>query len=309
MADTGQVVTIEGREMKLSNADKPLWPAHAPGRHGFTKGQMVDYYTKIAPVMVPHLAGRAITLRRWPNGIGAASFFEKNCPSHRPDWMPTVTMGDVAYCLMEEPAALVWTANLASIELHPTLARAPDLEAPDFVVFDLDPGPPADILTCAQVALLLRAILDRLSLPSWIKTSGSKGLQVYVPVAASTGYERTRTFAHLMARIVEQSHPDLVVTRQERAARPGKVLIDWSQNAASKTTICVYSLRPWDTPSVSTPVTWDEIDAALSTGDPASLRFGPDAVLDRVSSQGDLMAPVLDAGPALPDLARSRAEP
>jgi bifunctional non-homologous end joining protein LigD len=302
MADTGQVVTIEGRELKLSNVDKPLWPSKPPDHPAFTKGQMVDYYTQIAPVMVPHLSGRAITLRRWPNGIAASSFFEKNCPSHRPDWMPTVTMGDVAYCLMEEPAALVWTANLASIELHPTLARAPDLEAPDFVVFDLDPGPPADILTCGKVALLLRAIFDRLSLPSWIKTSGSKGMQVYVPVARDSGYERTRTFAHLVAQVLEHRHPDLVVTRQERAARPGKVLIDWSQNAGSKTTICVYSLRPWPTPSVSTPVTWDEVEAAVAGGDPASLRFGPDDVLTRVATLGDLMAPALEPGPSLPDL-------
>jgi bifunctional non-homologous end joining protein LigD len=303
MADTGQVVTIEGRELRLSNVDKPLWPPQPPDHPAYTKGQMVDYYRRVAPFMLPHLSGRAITLRRWPNGIAAASFFEKNCPSHRPAWMPTVTMGDVAYCLMEEQAALVWTANLASIELHPTLARAPDLEAPDFVVFDLDPGPPADILTCARVALLLRTVFDRLSLPSWIKTSGSKGLQVYVPVARDSGYERTRTFAHLIAQVIEHSHADLVVTRQERAARPGKVLIDWSQNAGSKTTICVYSLRPWPTPSVSTPVTWDEVEAALAQGDPAALRFGPDAVLERVSERGDLMAPVLEVGPTLPDLA------
>jgi bifunctional non-homologous end joining protein LigD len=280
----------------------------AGGRAGFTKGEVIDYYAGIAPVMVPHLAGRPVTLRRWPNGVTEGSFFEKNCPSHRPDWLPTVTLGDVAYCSLEEPAALVWTANLAAIELHPTLARAPDLDAPTAMVFDLDPGAPADIVTCARVALLLRDILDRLSLTGVVKTSGSKGLQLYVPVAPATGYLATRTFSHLLARLIEKSYPDLVVTTQERAVRAGKVLIDWSQNSVTKTTVSVYSLRAWETPSVSTPVTWDEVVAAHDRDDAAALRFSPAEVLDRVAARGDLMAPLLEPGPALPKLGGSEAE-
>jgi bifunctional non-homologous end joining protein LigD len=299
---------FDGRDLRLSNRDKLLWPAGGPAGDGFTKGEVIDYYSRIAPVMVPHLAGRPVTLRRWPNGVTEGSFFEKNCPSHRPDWMPTVTLGDVAYCSLEEAAALVWTANLAAIELHPTLARAPDLDAPTAMVFDLDPGAPADIVTCARVALLLRDILDRLSLAGVVKTSGSKGLQLYVPVAADTGYLATRTFSHLLARLIEKSYPDLVVTTQERTVRAGKVLIDWSQNSVTKTTVSVYSLRAWETPSVSTPVTWDEVETAHDRADAAALRFTPAQVLERVAARGDLMAPLLEPGPALPKLGGSEPE-
>ncbi|MCL2393211.1 MAG: non-homologous end-joining DNA ligase [Acidimicrobiaceae bacterium] len=302
MAPKQETVEIAGRTLRLSNLEKPLWPAHPPDSSAFTKGQMIDYYTRIAPVMIPHLAGRAITLRRWPDGVESHSFFEKNCPSHRPDWLATVAMGDVDYCRVEEPAALAWTANLASVELHPTLARLPDLEAPTAVVFDLDPGEPADILTCATVALLIRDVLDRFELTGFIKSSGSKGLQLYVPVGPHVGYERTRTFAHVVARLLERSHPDLVVTTQERAVRKGKVLIDWGQNAPSKTTVCVYSMRPWAQPSVSTPLHWEEVEAAEKTGDRDRLRFGPDEVLARVEREGDLLAGVLAGEGDLPDL-------
>jgi bifunctional non-homologous end joining protein LigD len=302
MPSRAETVEISGRTLRLSNLDKPLWPAHPPDSEAFTKGQMIDYYTRIAPVMLPHLEGRAITLRRWPDGIESHSFFEKNCPSHRPDWLATVTMGDVDYCRVEEPAALAWTANLASVELHPTLARLPDLEAPTAVVFDLDPGEPADILTCGTVALMVREILDRFSLTAFVKTSGSKGLQLYVPVGAHVGYERTRTFAHVVARLIERSHPDLVVTTQERAVRKGKVLIDWGQNTASKTTVCVYSLRPRPQPSVSTPVHWEEVEAAMKAGDAERLRFRPEQVLARVDKEGDLMADVLVGEGDLPEL-------
>jgi bifunctional non-homologous end joining protein LigD len=292
----GGQVTVGGRTLSVSNLDKVLWPAT-----GFTKGQMIDY-ARIAPVLVPHLTGRAITLRRWPNGVAAASFFEKNCPRHRPDWLATVTMGDIAYCDLAEPAALVWTANLAAVELHPTLGAAPDLDRPSFVVFDLDPGPPADILTCARLALLLREALTHLGLDVWAKTSGSKGLQLYVPVAGGADYDRTRRFARGLTHLLERSRPELVVSTQDRSARPGKVLIDWSQNHPSKTTAAVYSLRAWETPSVSTPVRFEEIDAALVAGDATRLRFSPDQVLDRVATDGDLMAPVLAGGQELPDL-------
>ena len=230
---------IEGRAINLSNLDKVLWPAT-----GTTKGDMVNYYAQIAPVLVPHLVGRAVTLKRFPDGVEKGSFYEKNCPSHKPPWVGTVKMGDVNYCLVEEAAAVVWLANLAAIELHPTLAAKPDLGSPTAVVFDLDPGAPADVLTCARVALLVRDVLERLHLEAWAKTSGSKGLQLYVPLNSGATYERSTPFAKAVAQLLEKRHPDLVLSYQLRAARAGKVLIDWSQNVASKTTVSVYSLRP-----------------------------------------------------------------
>jgi bifunctional non-homologous end joining protein LigD len=290
-------VTVEGRTLSLSNLDKVLWP-----ETGFTKGQLIDYYARVATVMVPHVRGRPITLRRWPNGVDAASFYEKNCPSHRPPWVETVRMGDVSYCLLDEPATLVWTANLAAIELHPSLATTSNLESPATVVFDLDPGPPADVLTCAQVALLVRDLFDRLGLRLWPKTSGSKGLQLYLPLNGGATYAATKPFAHAVARLLERDHPKLILSEMERSRRKGKVFIDWSQNTASKTTVAVYSVRALPQPSVSTPVTWDELDDALSRGDTARLRFDPGQVLDRVERLGDLHAPVLELTQALPPL-------
>jgi bifunctional non-homologous end joining protein LigD len=295
---SGTQVTVDGRTLSLSNLDKVLWP-----ETGFTKGQLIDFYARIAPALVPHLRGRPITLRRWPNGVDAASFYEKNCPSHRPDWVQTARMGDVSYCLLDEPAAVVWTANLAAIELHPSLARAPDLEAPTAVVFDLDPGPPADVLTCARVALLVRHLFDSLGLRLWAKTSGSKGLQLYLPLNGAATYAVTKPFAHAVARLLERDHPKLVLSEMERSRRKGKVFIDWSQNTASKTTVAVYSVRALPQPSVSTPVTWDELDDALTAGDAARLRFDPGQVIERVQAQGDLHAPVLEEVQELPRLA------
>jgi bifunctional non-homologous end joining protein LigD len=296
-AGAATVVTIGGRDLSLSNLDKVLWPAT-----GFTKGAMIDYYARVAPVLIPHLAGRAITLRRWPNGVEGGSFFEKNCPSHRPDWLPTVEMGDIAYCGLDEPAAVVWTANLAAIELHPTLATAPDLDRPTYVVFDLDPGAPADAVTCARLALIMREALDRLGLAVWPKTSGSKGLQLYVPLGGTATYAGTRGFAQTLAAILEQAHPDLVVTTQDRSVRGGKVLIDWSQNTASKTTVSVYSLRALAETGVSTPLRWGEVEAAADSGRLEDLRFMPDDVLARIEADGDLMAPVLAVTQELPQL-------
>jgi bifunctional non-homologous end joining protein LigD len=290
-------VTVGGHTLKLSNLDKVLWP-----ETGFTKGQLIDYYARIAAVMVPHVRDRPVTLRRWPNGVDASSFYEKNCPSHRPPWVDAVRMGDVNYCLLNEPATLVWTANLAAIELHPSLATAADLESPTAVVFDLDPGPPADVLTCARVALLVREVFERLGLRVWPKTSGSKGLQLYLPLNTGAAYAGTKPFAHALARLLERSHPDLVVSVMERSRRKEKVFIDWSQNTASKTTVAVYSVRALPQPSVSTPVTWDELDDALAGGDAGALRFDPDQVLDRIGRLGDLHAPVLEVEQELPQL-------
>jgi bifunctional non-homologous end joining protein LigD len=288
-------VDVFGRRLKLSNLDKVLWPVA-----GFTKGQMIDYYARIAAVMLDHVRDRPITLRRYPNGVDKASFFEKNCPSHRPSWLPTIQLGDVGYCCLEEAAALVWTANLAAIELHPSLARGGDLNCPTSIVFDLDPGDGADVLTCARVAMFLRAALDHLHLQAWIKTSGSKGLQMYVPLNTPVSYDDTRPFSYALAGVLERQHPDLVVTTQDKSARPKKVLIDWSQNTVFKTTVSVYSLRARPRPTVSTPVDWNEIEAALDAADPEQLVFEAPEVLQRVEDKGDLMAPVLSVEQRLP---------
>jgi bifunctional non-homologous end joining protein LigD len=290
-------VDIGGRRLKLSNLDKVLWP-----KAGFTKGQMIDYYARIAPVMLAHVENRPITLRRYPNGVDKGSFFEKNCPSHRPPWLPTIEMGGIGYCCLGEPAALVWTANLAAIELHPSLARGDDLERPRSVVFDLDPGDGADVLTCARVALLLQEALGHLNLEAWAKTSGSKGLQVYVPLNTPVTYDETRPFSHALAQVLERRHPDLIVTTQDRSLRPKKVLIDWSQNTAFKTTVAVYSMRARDRPTASTPVEWAEVEAAIEAGDAERLVFEAPEVLKRVAEKGDLMAPLLSVEQALPAL-------
>jgi bifunctional non-homologous end joining protein LigD len=293
----GTEVRVAGRTLRLSNLDKVLWP-----ETGFTKGQLIDYYARVADAMVPHLQGRPITLRRWPNGVEAASFYEKNCPSHSPAWVRSVRMGDVNYCLLDEPAALVWTANLAAIELHPSLATAADLESPTAVVFDLDPGPPADVLSCARVAILVRQVLGGLGLELWPKTSGSKGLQLYAPLNGGATYDRTKPFAHAVARLLEREHPDLIVSVMERSKRRKKVFIDWSQNTASKTTVAVYSIRALPQPSVSTPVTWEELESAIQSGEADALRFDPEQVLDRVQHAGDLHQPVLELRQELPRL-------
>jgi bifunctional non-homologous end joining protein LigD len=296
---SSQETTIEvgGRQLSVSNLDKVLWPAT-----GTTKGEMLSYYAQISAVLVPHLAGRAVTLKRYPDGVDKFSFFEKNCPSHKPFWLETVRMGDVSYCLVEEAAAVVWMANLASIELHPSLGAKPDLNQPTSVVFDLDPGPPADVLTCARVALLVRDLLGQVGLECWAKTSGNKGLQLYAPLNNGTTYQTANPFAKAVAQLLEKQHKDLVVSHQTRAARSGKVLIDWSQNVPSKTTISVYSLRARAEPTVSTPVTWDEVEEALAAADPKKLRFEWQDALERVGRHGDLMADVLERKQKLPDL-------
>lgn len=297
-------VTVEGRSLSLSNLDKPLYPG------GFTKGQVVDYYARVAPVLVPHLAGRPITLKRYPNGVEGQSFYEKNCPSHRPDWVRTAPVWvserhrTIEFCLIDDLPTLVWTANLAALELHPSLARAVDLDRPTSVVFDLDPGPPAGVLECARVAMWLREVLDGLGLESLVKTSGSKGLQLYVPLNSEVGYkEGTQPFSLALAQLLERRHPEAVVSLQRKDLRFGKVLIDWSQNTRSKTTVGVYSLRARPRPTVSTPVSWTEVEAALEADDAAALVFEASEVLERVARAGDLMAPLLTLRQELPDLA------
>ncbi|HET6965233.1 MAG TPA: non-homologous end-joining DNA ligase [Acidimicrobiales bacterium] len=281
------------RAVKISNRDKVFWP-----RTGFTKGQLIDYYGAVAEAMIPHLTGRPITLRRWPDGVEGQTFFQKNAPKHRPDWMGTVTLGDVDYLRIDEPAALVWAANSAAIEIHPGLAPAPQLAEPTALVLDLDPGEGSDIITCCRVALILRSYLERLHLQAWPKTSGSKGLQLYVPLNNGTTYQTTRAFAETLAHVAEAEHPDLVTSTIEKASRRKKVLIDWAQNAPSRTTVAVYSVRAREEPTVSTPVTWEEVEGAGSRED---LTFDTTAALDRLERHGDLMAPVLTEQQQLPE--------
>jgi bifunctional non-homologous end joining protein LigD len=297
-------VTVEGRTLSLSNLDKPLYPG------GFTKGQVVDYYVRIAPALLPHIKGRPVTLKRYPNGVEGQFFYEKNCPSHRPEWVHTAPVWvserrrNIDFCLVDDVPTLVWTANLAALELHPSLALAEDLDRPTAVVFDLDPGPPADVLTCARVALRLREVLDQLGLVSVVKTSGSKGLQLYVPLNSTVDYkDGSQPFALALAQLLEGRHPELVVSAQRKELRTGKVLIDWSQNTRFKTTVAAYSLRARARPTVSTPVSWEEVERALEADDAAALTFETEDVLRRVERLGDLLAPLLDVTQELPPLA------
>ncbi len=292
--------TVEGRELKLSNLDKVLYPAS-----GFTKGEVIAYYATVAPVLLGHLRQRALTVKRWPDGVEGKSFFQKQAPAHRPDWVSTVTVATerkpIDYVLADDLATLVWLANLAAIELHVPLAHAPTIERPTAVVFDLDPGAPASIVECCRVAAQLQGMFAHLGLESYAKTSGSKGLQVYIPLnTPDVGYERTKPFAKAVAELLESSEPELVVSRMTKARRTGKVLIDWSQNDARKTTVCAYSLRATERQTVSTPLDWDEVRATRDSQDPASLAFDAGQVLERVAERGDLFAPVLSLVQELP---------
>jgi bifunctional non-homologous end joining protein LigD len=295
-------VEVEGRRIALRNLEKVFYP-----EAGFTKGDVVDYYVRVAPVLLPHLRGRPLTLKRYPEGVEGPYFYEKRCPRHRPAWLSTADVWsegnqeDIRYCVVNDLAALVWVASIADLELHTPLALARDFQSPGALAFDLDPGPPADLLTCCDVALLLRALLDRLGLASFPKTSGSKGLQVYVPLDGSASYDRTKAFAHAVARLLERTHPALVVERMLKSLRGGKVLVDWSQNDRNKTTVCVYSLRARARPTVSTPLRWSEVERAARTRRAGSLVFEAEDVLARVKRHGDLFAPVLALRQRLPD--------
>jgi bifunctional non-homologous end joining protein LigD len=294
------VVEVEGRELKLSNLEKVLYP-----ETGFTKGQLIDYYARIAPEMLAHLQGRALTVKRWPDGVEGKSFYQKHSPAHRPDWVRTVAIPaggeEIDYTLCDDEPTLIWLANLAAIELHTPLARAEAIDRPTSMVFDLDPGAPADVIDTARVAVALQGLFEGLGLASFVKTSGSKGLQVYVPLnGEDVDFAATKTFSKAVAELFEQNEPERVVSRQTRARRGGKVLIDWSQNDRNKTTVCVYSLRARPRPTVSTPLDWEEVRAALDQGDPALLTFEAPQVLERVAEHGDLFAPVLSMVQELP---------
>ena len=298
MAPTRKVeAVIDGRRLVLSNLDKVLYPAA-----GFTKAQVIDYYARVGPVMLDHVGDRGITFRRFPNGVDGTSFFEKRCPSHRPDWVATAIGpgdrgGPIGYCLLDSVPALAWAANLAALEIHAPMARASDIESPTMVVFDLDPGQPATIVECCEVALEIRDVLAALGLEAWPKTSGSKGLQLYLPLNSPCSHEQASAFALAVAQLLERRLSGRVVSTMEKAARTGKVLVDWSQNSRHKTTIAPYSLRARPEPTVSTPVAWDEVERGA---DGAPLRFEAPDVLERVARLGDLFAPTVTHRQGLP---------
>jgi bifunctional non-homologous end joining protein LigD len=303
VAKTESTIQVEGREIKLSNLEKVLYP-----KAGFTKGQVIDYYIRIAPVLLPHLADRPLTLKRYPNGVEGMHFYEKNCPTYRPEWMKTAKVWSegnnkfMYYCTVADLPSLVWLANLADLELHTSLSRSPQLAQPTVIAFDLDPGPPANIVQCCRVGLWVRDLFARFGLHAFPKTSGSKGLQVYSPLNTAVSYDQTKVFAKAVARLLEQQHPDLVVSDMKKVLRTNKVFVDWSQNDSYKTTVNVYSLRAKDQPTVSTPVTWKEVEGCLSQGDPELLVFTADQVLQRVKKLGDLFEPVLKLKQKLPKL-------
>jgi len=300
---TSPVVDVEGKRLTLSNLDKVLYPST-----GFTKGQVIDYYARIAPALLPHLAGRPVTMKRYPDGVDSEYFYEKNAPKHRPEWVKTAPIWSrhnrrhINFLLVDDLPTLTWLANLASLEIHPSLALASDINCPTMMVFDLDPGPPANAVQCAQVALWLREIFDHWGLESFPKTSGSKGLQIYIPLNTPTTYDVTKPFANALARLLEHDHPELVVSDMKKEVRAGKVFVDWSQNDEHKTTVSVYSLRAREHPTVSTPVTWEEVERALKKKDPSLLVFEAPRVLERFEKMGDLHAPVLKLKQNLPQV-------
>lgn len=299
----GATVRVGDRTLSLTNLGKVLYP-----RTGTTKAEVIDYYARIAEVMVRHTEGRCMTMRRFPDGVEGPSFFEKRCPSHRPDWVPTSVgpgdrRGELRYCRFDEPAALVWAANLAALELHAPMALAAALDRPRMCVFDLDPGPGTSIRECAALAVEIREVLASVELDCFAKTSGSKGMQVYVPLngdaPSGPDHEACASFALAVGQLLERRHPSGVTTAMSRSERPGKVFVDWSQNAHHKTTVCAYSMRARPEPTVSTPVSWDEVVAASESLDPLVFRI--DDVLSRVEQQGDLFAPTLRLVQRLPE--------
>ena len=286
-------LVVKGKKLSVSNLDKVLYP-----KVGFTKGRVIDYYIRIAPVLLPHLKDRPLTMKRYPNGVDAQFFYEKNCPTHRPKWVKTAKVWSegnnrmMNYCLAQDLPTLVWAANLADLELHTSLARKKDVARPTMMVFDLDPGAPADIVQCCQVGLWLRDLLGKLNLKSFAKTSGSKGLQIYVPLNTPVTFDRTKDLSRALAQLIEHEHSDLVTSNMSKAVRKGKVFVDWSQNDQHKTTICVYSLRAREEPTVSTPVTWDEVENCLKKKKADLFKFRSDQTLARVEKMGDLFASV-----------------
>ena len=303
-------IEVEGRTLKLTNREKVMYP-----RMGFTKGELIDYYAQIAPVLLPHLAGRPLTLKRYPDGVENEYFYEKRCPAHRPAWVSTAPIesergkGTIDYCLAEEKPTLIWAANLAAIELHPSLSRAALMNTPTAVVFDLDPGAPAGLKACCRVALQIKEVFDTFGLDTFVKTSGAKGLQVYAPLNTAVTYEQTKPFARAVAELLEKRHPRQVISRMAKDLRPGKVLIDWSQNDEHKTTVCVYSLRARERPTISTPLAWEEVERAVRSRREPNLSAEPHELLERVERDGDLFEGLLTLRQELPELSPATPMP
>jgi bifunctional non-homologous end joining protein LigD len=292
MSEKAELI-VEDRKIQVSNLDKVLYP-----KVGFTKGQVIDYYIRIAPMLLPHLKDRPLTMKRYPDGVEGEFFYEKNCPVHRPKWVKTARVWSESnnrmmnYCLAQDLPTLVWAANLADLELHTSLARKNNIKRPTMMVFDLDPGAPADIVQCCQVGIWLSDLLLKMKLKSFAKTSGSKGLQVYVPLNSSVTFDQTKDLSRSLAQHLETNHDDLVTSNMSKAVRKEKVFVDWSQNDEHKTTICVYSLRAKEEPTVATPITWDEVQNCLKKKEPGLLKFRSEKVLARVEKLGDLFEPV-----------------
>src|SRR4051812_17312247 len=295
--------TVGGKTLALSNLSKIFYP-----KTGFTKGQVIDYYVRISQWLLPHLKDRPLTLKRYPNGVEGQFFYEKRCPTFRPKWLrvaPIWSEGNqdnIDFCLANDLPSLVWASNIGDLELHTFLSKKQNPLRPTMMVFDLDPGPPADILNCVRVSFWLREVFDRLAVQSFPKTTGSKGLQVYVPLNTPVTFNETKSFARTLAQLLTREHPNEVVYDMKKALRTGKVLVDWSQNDEHKTTVCVYSLRAKERPTVSTPVTWQELEKFQRSGNKEQLTFDSDAVLKRVEKMGDLFAPVLILKQKLPKL-------
>jgi bifunctional non-homologous end joining protein LigD len=300
-----QEVTVGRRKLRLTNLDKVLYP-----KTGTTKAEVIDYYARVADAILPHLRGRPLTLRRFPEGVGKpdTSFFEKNCPKHRPDWVKTTPIyvdrraGEIDFCLCENQATLIWMAQLAALELHPSLSKATRIEQPSFLVFDLDPGAPATLVECCKVGLRVRELFGTFGLEGFPKVSGGKGMQVYFPLNTKVTYEQTNPFAKAVAQLLEKQTPKEVISKMAKVDRRGKVLVDWSQNHQKKTTIGVYSLRAREHPTASLPIHWREVERAAKRGDAENLRFEIPAAIKRVEKEGDLFAPVLTMKQKLPAL-------
>jgi bifunctional non-homologous end joining protein LigD len=291
---------ISSRGLRVRHLDRVVYP-----RTGTTKGELLDYYVRIADVMLPHLRDRLLHMHRYPEGVEGPRFWQKACPEHRPDWLPTAPVwsrqkqADIHYCVVNELAALLWAVNLGSIELHTSLHRHDDLHRPTTLAFDLDPGEGAGMLECCEVGLRVRDMFAGVGLRSFAKTSGSKGLQVYVPVNTEVAYSQTKPLAKSIAELVERAAPDAVVSRMAKSLRAGRVFVDWSQNTEHKSMVCAYSVRAKQRPTVSSPVGWDEVEAAVDAGDQGALVFEMDDVLERVADRGDLFKPVLTLRQAL----------
>lgn len=296
-------IELAEKRLPVSNLEKDLYPAY-----GFTKARILDYYRRMAALILPHLRDRALTLKRYPEGVDREYFYEKRCPSHRPDWVKTAEVpyhhGEpLTACLINDLQSLIWVENLASLELHVPLAKASSPETPDSVIFDLDPGEPANILDCSRVALVLRDLLSRMGLLSYIKTSGQKGLHVVVPLnRTDTTFEMTKIFSKTVAEIMQKHYPGLVTARMAKQERPGRIFINWSQNDASKTMICVYSLRAREKPFVSFPVAWKELEDLFARGDPQAFHLLHDEALKRADEKGDLFQDTLTREQKLPHL-------